>query len=87
MTLPIPDEPDEPDPGLTPVEGLSTAEIEAFLTEAETSLAQLRAELQQRRLRDELDAHIPATDLTEARGRWQQFADYLRQITQGRPPR
>jgi bifunctional pyridoxal-dependent enzyme with beta-cystathionase and maltose regulon repressor activities len=79
-----PDEPSDPSTGLPSPESLSTAQIEAFLTEAESSLAELRAEVRQRRLRDELDTHIPATDLTEARGRWLQFADYLRHITRGR---
>lgn len=77
----------DPDDDLTPLTDLTPAQLEALLIEAEQQLAQLSAEVRQRRLHEDLDAHIPATDLSEARGRWHHFVDYLRQITQQpRPP-
>ncbi|QFG69584.1 hypothetical protein [Ornithinimicrobium pratense] len=81
-------DPDDRSIGLPPLdEDLSPAQIEELLTEAEESLAQLREEVRQRRLKDDLDAQIPATDLSEARGRWHHFVAYLRQITQQQEPR
>lgn len=71
------------DPDRRRLDDLSVEELEELLAEAEITLSDVRAQLRAERAKQHaaLDRAVPPTDLTEVRGRWTHFRDYLRHLT------